>query len=45
MIAEMEKANLPKPTFENEREDFVVTFYNGEYPEMNPQYVSADKKT
>lgn len=33
MQKKMQVANLPKPVFLNEREDFVVTFYNGEYPE------------
>ena len=37
MISEMKKANLPKPIFENQREDFVVKFYNGEYPELYPE--------
>ena len=45
MIAEMEKANLPMPVFENQREDFVVTFYNGEYPELYPEKLLEDKKT
>lgn len=26
----MEQADLPESVFTNEREDFVVTFYNGE---------------
>ena len=30
----MKTANLPEPIFSNEREDFVVTFYNGEYPKL-----------
>ena len=34
MISEMKKANLPKPVFQNQREDFVVKFYNGEYKEF-----------
>lgn len=45
MISEMEKANLPKPVFENQREDFVVTFYNGEYPELYPEELKKDQKT
>ena len=28
---------MPEPVFTNEREDFVVTFYNGEYPELYPE--------
>ena len=31
--------------FRNEREDFVVTFYNGEYPELYPEELKQDKKT
>ena len=41
----MEDANLPEPIFSNEREDFVVTFYNGEYPELYPEALKRDKKT
>ena len=37
MISEMKKANLPKPVFQNQREDFVVKFYNGEYKELYPE--------
>ena len=37
IISEMEKANLPKPVFENQREDFLVTLYNGEYLELLPE--------
>ena len=37
MIDEMKQADLPEPVFKNEREDFVVTFYNGEYPELYPE--------
>ncbi len=37
MIDEMNEAKLPEPIFKNEREDFVVTFYNGEYPELYPK--------
>lgn len=33
MIDEMKRAKLPEPVFRNAREDFFVTFYNGEYPE------------
>ena len=44
MIIEMEKANLPKPIFENQREDFVVTFYNGEYPDLYPETLRTIKK-
>ena len=40
----MKEANLPEPVFLNEREDFVVTFYNGEYPELYPERISLDKK-
>ena len=45
MLDEMKKANLPEPLFVNEREDFVVTFYNGEYPELYPIELKEDKKT
>lgn len=37
MFDEMEKAKLPKPVLNNERNDFLVTFYNGEYPELLPE--------
>lgn len=37
MQKKMKEANLPEPIFTNEREDFVVTFYNGEYPELYPK--------
>ena len=37
MQDKMKEANLPNPIFTNEREDFVVTFYNGEYPELYPE--------
>ena len=37
MQKKMREANLPEPIFTNEREDFVVTFYNGEYPELYPK--------
>ena len=37
MNKKMKEANLPEPIFLNEREDFVVTFYNGEYPELYPE--------
>ena len=37
MQKKMKEANLPEPVFTNEREDFVVTFYNGEYPELYPK--------
>ena len=37
MIDEMKEADLPEPVLKNEREDFVVTFYNGEYPELYPE--------
>ena len=40
----MKEANLPEPVFLNEREDFVVTFYNGEYPELYPENISLNKK-
>ena len=45
MLDEMKKANLPEPIFVNEREDFVVTFYNGEYPELYPIELEDNKKT
>ena len=34
MQKKMKEANLPEPVFTNAREDFIVTFYNGEYPEL-----------
>lgn len=37
MEDKMKEAKLPEPIFINEREDFVVTFYNGEYPEIYPE--------
>lgn len=40
----MKEARLPEPVFKNEREDFVVTFYNGEYPELYPEELKIDKK-
>ena len=43
MIDEMKKANLPEPIFKNEREDFSVTFYNGEYPEYYPEELQKEK--
>ena len=43
MIDEMKQADLPEPVFKNEREDFVVTFYNGEYPELYPEELNKDK--
>lgn len=45
MQDKMKEANLPNPIFTNEREDFVVTFYNGEYPELYPEELILDKKT
>ena len=45
MQDKMKEANLPEPLFVNEREDFVVTFYNGEYPELYPEVLKKDKKT
>ena len=33
----MKEASLPEPVFKNERDDFVVTFYNVEYPELYPE--------
>ena len=45
MQKKMREANLPEPIFTNEREDFVVTFYNGEYPELYPEKLLKDKKT
>jgi len=45
MNKKMQEAKLPKPIFTNEREDFVVTFYNGEYPELYPEELILDKKT
>ena len=44
MIDEMKEAKLPEPIFKNERDDFVVTFYNGEYPELYPEELKQDKK-
>ena len=44
MNKKMKEANLPEPIFSNEREDFVVTFYNGEYPELYPEELSKYKK-
>lgn len=44
MIDEMKEANLPEPVFRNERDDFVVTFYNGEYPEMYPEELIVKDK-
>ena len=44
MNKKMKEANLPKPIFSNEREDFVVTFYNGEYPELYLSELKTDKK-
>lgn len=44
MNKKMKEANLPQPIFSNEREDFVVTFYNGEYPELYPSELKTDKK-
>jgi len=44
MIDEMKQAKLPEPVFKNEREDFVVTFYNGEYPELYPEELSKNNK-
>ena len=44
MQDKMEEANLPNPIFTNEREDFVVTFYNGEYPELYPVEIEKYKK-
>ena len=45
MQKKMKTANLPEPIFTNEREDFVVTFYNGEYPELYPEELNYLKKT
>lgn len=44
MQKKMKIANLPEPIFLNEREDFVVTFYNGEYPELYPEKLEKNKK-
>ena len=44
MQKKMKDANLPEPIFTNEREDFVVTFYNGEYPEMYPKELIKEKE-
>lgn len=44
MNKKMKEANLPQPIFSNEREDFVVTFYNGEYPELYSSELKTDKK-
>ena len=41
----MKEANLPEPIFTNERADFVVTFYNGEYPELYPEKLMKSKNT
>lgn len=43
MISEMEKVNLPKPIFENQREDFLVAFYNGEYSELLPEKIKKEE--
>ena len=43
MQKKMKEANLPEPIFKNEREDFVVTFYNGEYPELYPEELINNK--
>ena len=43
MQKKMKEANLPEPIFSNEREDFVVTFYNGEYPELYPKELAQEK--
>ena len=43
MQKKMKEANLPEPIFTNEREDFVVTFYNGEYPELYPEELMKNK--
>lgn len=40
----MKESNLPKPIFINEREDFVVTLYNGEYPELYPEELKKGSK-
>ena len=45
MIDEMKMAKLPEPIFKNEREDFAVTFYNGEYPELYPDELAKKKNT
>ena len=45
MIDEMRQAKLPEPVFRNEREDFFVTFYNGEYPELYPEELRENEKT
>lgn len=45
MNKKMKEANLPEPIFSNEREDFVVTFYNGEYPELYPEELLKYKNT
>ena len=45
MIDEMREARLPEPVFKNERDDFVVTFYNGEYPELYSKESKQEKKT
>ena len=42
MQKKMKNAGLPEPVFTNEREDFVVTFYNGEYLEL---YLINSKET
>lgn len=43
MEDKMKEAKLPEPVFLNEREDFVVTFYNGEYPEVYPEELKKIK--
>ena len=44
MQKKMQIAKLPEPVFTNEREDFVVTFYNGEYPELYPNELNIKEK-
>lgn len=44
MEDKMKEAKLPEPVFTNEREDFVVTFYNGEYPELYPEELKSYQK-
>ncbi len=40
----MKESKLPKPVFINEREDFVVTLYNGEYPELYPENLKNNEE-
>lgn len=44
MFDEMKRINLPETILKNEREDFVVTFYNGEYPDLYPKEITNINK-